>query len=53
MKNVLFALCLMVFAPSALLQKFPVLHPNDVIAKYGKPDRIESTEYDKPRGHRL
>lgn len=29
--------------------KFPSLHPDAVIAKYGKPDAVESTEYDDPR----
>lgn len=23
--------------------------PNEIIARYGKPDRVESTEYDRPR----
>lgn len=28
---------------------FPTVHPDSVVAKYGKPDRVESTEYDRPR----
>ena len=28
---------------------FPLLNPIDIVAKYGKPDKIKSTEYDKPR----
>ena len=27
----------------------PVVAPETVIAKYGKPDKIDSTEFDKPR----
>jgi hypothetical protein len=27
----------------------PVIDPAEIIARYGKPDRIVSTEYDKPR----
>lgn len=34
---------------SAFSKDYPVVHPNEIIAKYGKPDRIQSTEYDKPR----
>jgi hypothetical protein len=28
---------------------FPLVAPEAVIAKYGKPDVVDSTEYDKPR----
>jgi hypothetical protein len=30
-------------------KEFPTLHPDEVIAEYGRPDKIDSTEYDKPR----
>ena len=36
-------------SPIALSKDFPILHPKEIIAQYGKPDRIVSTEYDKPR----
>ncbi len=34
---------------TAIAADFPTVHPDSVIAKYGKPDRIDSTEYDRPR----
>lgn len=44
------ALAMLCVASSSVLSRdYPVVHPNEIIAKYGKPDRIESTEYDKPR----
>ena len=43
---VMFAAQLM---PHALAKDMPVIDPIDIIAKYGKPDRMVSTEYDKPR----
>ena len=49
LKNLCAITALCVITTSAFSQKFPVLHPDDVIAKYGKPDHIESTEYDEPR----
>lgn len=33
----------------ALSRDYPIVHPNEIVAKYGKPDRTQSTEYDKPR----
>ncbi len=30
-------------------KELPTVDPAHIIAKYGKPDRIKSTEYDKPR----
>ena len=35
--------------PYAVAKDMPIVDPSDVFAKYGKPDRIISTEYDKPR----
>ena len=34
---------------SVLSREFPIVHPNEIVAKYGKPDRTKSTEYDNPR----
>ena len=28
---------------------FPTVHPDSVIAKYGKPNHVDSTEHDRPR----
>lgn len=41
------ALALVAFFASA--KDMPVVDPGEIISKYGKPDRMESTEYDKPR----
>lgn len=30
-------------------EKMPIADPNTIVAKYGKPDKFMSTEYDKPR----
>lgn len=38
-----------VLATPLMAADFPVVHPSEIVAKYGKPDRVESTEYDKPR----
>lgn len=38
-----------IMTAGAYAQKFPTIHPDEVIAKYGKPDRVESTEYERPR----
>ena len=35
--------------PHAAAKDMPVVDPADILAKYGKPDRTVSTEYDKPR----
>lgn len=29
--------------------RYPSIHPDTIIAKYGNPDVIDSTEYDNPR----
>jgi hypothetical protein len=34
---------------SALAREMPVVDPNEMVTKYGKPDRAISTEWDKPR----
>ncbi len=45
-----FATCIVcAVSSSALARDYPVVHPDAITAKYGKPDRIQSTEYDKPR----
>lgn len=33
----------------ASAKDMPDIDPKAIVAKYGKPDRIQSTEYDKPR----
>lgn len=33
----------------ALAKDMPTIDPKAIVAKYGNPDRIQSTEYDKPR----
>jgi len=40
-------LALFVFEISA--KEMPTVDPVEIVARYGKPDRIVSTEYDKPR----
>ncbi len=37
------------YVVSAIAKEMPVVDPGEIIAKFGKPDRIQSTEYDKPR----
>ena len=37
------------FAALSRAKELPTVDPAHIIAKYGKPDRIKSTEYDKPR----
>lgn len=36
-------------APCAAAKDMPVVDPAEIVARYGKPDRTVSTEYDKPR----
>lgn len=46
----LLVLVIAVFASAAAFAKdMPTVDPTELIAKYGKPDRVSSTEYDKPR----
>ena len=33
----------------AFAKDMPDIDPKAIVAKYGKPDRVQSTEYDKPR----
>lgn len=45
-------LAVLLFGLSALAshaQDMPVVDPADFVSKYGKPDQVRSTEYDKPR----
>ncbi|SCY42614.1 hypothetical protein SAMN05216420_10644 [Nitrosospira sp. Nl5] len=48
-KNLWAITALCAITTSAFSQQFPVMHPDEIITKYGKPDRMVSTEYDKPR----
>ena len=47
--TLLAAVVLCAASTSVFSKDFPIVHPNEIAAKYGKPDRIQSTEYDKPR----
>jgi hypothetical protein len=49
MKIIRLLLLALISATTAFGRDFPTVHPNEVISKYGKPDKIQSTEYDKPR----
>ena len=40
---------LALFSLATAAREMPVVDPSALIAKYGKPDRVKSTEYDKPR----
>lgn len=48
-KHLLLALLTSLACTTAGAADFPTVHPDSVIAKYGKPDRVDSTEYDRPR----
>lgn len=48
-KNLWAIAILCAVSTSVLSREYPIVHPNEIIAKYGKPDRTQSTEYDKPR----
>lgn len=48
-KHVLLVLLFALAAPFAIGRDMPAVDPADFIAKFGKPDRVVSTEYDKPR----
>lgn len=48
-KALLAVIVLCTVSLSVFSKDFPIIHPNEISAKYGKPDRIKSTEYDKPR----
>lgn len=41
------ALLLFTFQVGA--KEMPTVSPAEIVARYGKPDRVVSTEYDKPR----
>lgn len=49
--NVKLALAGVVLAMSTLChaQNFPTLSPEALVAKYGKPDAVKSSEYENPR----
>lgn len=40
---------LAVLSLAAVAREMPLVDPAALVAKYGKPDRVSSTEYDKPR----
>lgn len=42
-------LALAITGPALAQKQFDPMLPADVIAKYGKPDRTSSSEYEKPR----
>ena len=48
-KHVLITALALLLAFTAFAKDMPIVDPSEIIAKYGKPDRIQSTEYDKPR----
>lgn len=48
-KHLLLALLTWLASTTAGAADFPTVHPDSVIAKYGKPDHVDSTEYDRPR----
>ena len=48
-QRLLFGLAVAMIWFSVSANDMPDIDPNAVVAKYGKPDRIQSTEYDKPR----
>lgn len=48
-KLALFAGALVLLTNPATARDMPVVDPSAIVAKYGKPDRSTSTEYDKPR----
>ena len=48
-KHILIASVAVLLAFTASAKDMPAVDSSEVIAKYGKPDRIQSTEYDKPR----
>ena len=47
--TLLVAVVLSAVSTCAISKDYPVVHPNEISAKYGKPDRVQSTEYDNPR----
>jgi len=48
-KHLLLACLFGLASASASSADYPTVHPDTVIAKYGKPDHVDSTEYDRPR----
>ncbi|MBB5610392.1 MULTISPECIES: hypothetical protein [unclassified Janthinobacterium] len=42
-------LALSLTIPALAADGLPILQPDEVIAKYGKPDSVRSSEYEKPR----
>jgi hypothetical protein len=48
-KHLLLALLTWLACTTVSAADFPTVHPDSVIAKYGRPDRVESTEHDRPR----
>lgn len=48
-KSFLTVIVLCTVSTLALSRDYPIVHPNEIVAKYGKPDRTQSTEHDRPR----
>jgi hypothetical protein len=48
-KRVSTFIILCAFSTSMFARDYPIVHPNEIIAKYGKPDSTQSSEYEKPR----
>lgn len=48
-KTLLAVIVLCAVSTLAFSQDYPIVNPSEIIAKYGKPDRTRSTEYDNPR----
>lgn len=48
-KHFFLGLAVAVFSFFASAKDMPDIDPKTIVAKYGKPDRVQSTEYDKPR----
>lgn len=48
-KHAFLVLLFALAAPLAIARDMPVVDPADFTVKFGKPDRVVSTEYDKPR----
>ena len=48
-KILLVTIILCISSTLAFSTDLPIVNPSDIVAKYGKPDRIKSTENDNPR----
>lgn len=48
MKKLVAIVCA-VLSLAASAANFPKVHPDSILAKYGKPDKVKTTEHDSPR----